>query len=97
MISNPKHFFDHAHPNRTSKMASIKPEVVITSHLNDSYTTFQILNKFFDHVHSNMTFQDIQNDFRKTGSSYNFSINSHFYLISNPNHLFDQAHSNRTF
>jgi len=43
---------------------------------------------FFDHVHSNRTFQNLQNDFRKAGSSYNLAINWQFYVISNPKHFF---------
>ncbi len=75
-------------PFRTSKITSEKPEVVITSPLNDISTSFQILSTFFDHAHTNRIFCDLQNDFRKTGSSYNFAINWHFYIISNPKHFF---------
>jgi len=101
MISNPKHFFDHIHSNWTflelSKWLSQKPEVVITLYIIDISTSFQILNMFFTIASPIGPLRASKMTFTKIGSSYNFAINRHFYLISNPSHLFEHVHTNRTF
>ncbi len=84
-------------PFKTSKMTSEKPEVVITSPLITISSSFHILSTFSTMLIPIWPFMSSKMTFTKTGSSYNFDINRHVYVISNPMPFFDHVHSNRTF